>query len=65
MLGGEIMDKPFSIIIQETEEGLIKVLNESKLPPFVLKIVLQNLFNQLNEIEKNEKEAYLRKKEEK
>lgn len=59
------MDEPFTLRVQETEEQLVKILNESKIPAFVLKIILQNLFNQLSEIEKNETEAYLRKKEDK
>ena len=59
------MEKPFTLIVQDTEEKIIKILNESKIPAFVLKNILQNLFNQLSEIEKNEVEAYLRKKEDK
>ncbi len=59
------MDEPFTLKVQATEEQLVKILNESKIPAFVLKIILQNLFNQLSEIEKNEIESYLRKKEDK
>lgn len=59
------MEEPFTLRVQETEEKLVKILNESKIPAFVLKIILQNLFNQLNEIERNETETYLRKKEDK
>ena len=59
------MEKPFTQIVQDTEEKIIKILNESKITAFVLKNILQNLFNQLSEIEKNEVEAYLRKKEDK
>lgn len=57
------MEKPFTLIVQDTEEKIIKILNESKIPAFVLKNILQNLFNQLSEIEKNEVEVYLRNKE--
>lgn len=59
------MEEPFTLRVQETEEKLVKILNESKIPAFVLKIILQNLFNQLSEIERNETETYLRKKEDK
>lgn len=59
------MEEPFTLRVQETEEQLVKILNESKIPALVLKNILQNLFNQLSEIEKNEVEAYLRKKEDK
>lgn len=52
------MGKPFTIKVQETEQEFIKIINESSLPAYVLKIIFQNLYNQLEEIDNKEMEKY-------
>ena len=43
------MQKPFSLMIKETEEEIIKTINNSNIPIFCLKQVLSNLYNQLDD----------------
>lgn len=55
------MTKPANLIIEETKENLVKVINESGLPPFLLEPVLKDLYNQVSilkqqELEKNRQE---------
>lgn len=55
------MTKPANLIIEETKENLVKVINESGLPPFLLEPVLKDLYNQISilkqqELEKSKKE---------
>ncbi len=52
------MDKPFTIKVQEAEQELIKIIEKSSLPVYVLKIILQNLYNQLDLIDNKEMEKY-------
>lgn len=50
--------KPFTIIVQETEEQLIKTINNSNLPAYVLKNILKELYQQVEQLEINEIEKY-------
>ena len=52
------MEKPFTIKVQETEQEIIKVINNSNLPAYVLKTIFQNLYNQLEEIDNKEMQKY-------
>lgn len=52
------MNKPFTIKVQETEQEIIKIINNSNLPAYVLKTIFQNLYNQLEEIDNKEMEKY-------
>ena len=58
------MQKPFSLMIKETEE-IIKTINNSNIPIFCLKQVLSNLYNQLDDLEKKEIEEYQKSLEDK
>lgn len=56
------MDKPFTIKIEEAEKEVVELINNSNLPAFVWKIILQNVFNQVEisdqeEIKKYQKEV--------
>lgn len=56
------MDKPFTIKIEEAEKEVVELINNSNLPAFVWKIILQNVFRQVEisdqeEIEKYQKEV--------
>lgn len=56
------MDKPFTLKIEEAEKEVVELINNSNLPAFVWKIILQNVFKQVEisdqeEIEKYQKEV--------
>ena len=51
-------NKPLTLIVRETEEKLIKEINESNLPPFIMKEILERIYKQLVDIETNEIEEY-------
>ena len=52
------MNKPFTIKVQETSEQVVEVLNKSELPAFALKIILQNLYNELGKLDMEEINKY-------
>lgn len=51
-------NKPFTLILKELEEEIIKIINNANIPIYCLKQILSNLYNQLDNIEKNEIEEY-------
>ena len=52
------MNKPFTLIVKEAEEKIVETINNSNLPAYVLKKILQDLFQQLEIAEHNEIEKY-------
>ena len=50
------MTKPANLIIEETKENLVKVINESGLPPFLLEPILKDLYNQISILKQQELE---------
>ena len=52
------MNKPLILKYKETEEKIIQEINKSEMPVYVLKIMLEKIFNQLTEIENKEVEEY-------
>ena len=50
------MNKPANLIIEETKEKIVKVINESGLPPFLLEPVLKDLYNQISILKQQELE---------
>lgn len=50
---------------REFEENLVELINESKLPAFILKPVVKDLFEQLNILEQQQLEQAQKNKEEK
>ena len=50
------MNKPANLIIEETKEKIVKVINESGLPPFLLEPILKNLYNQISILKQQELE---------
>ena len=59
------MNKPFTLIVQETEEQIVKIINESNLPAYVLKQILKELYQQVEQLEINEIETYKQEQEKK
>ncbi len=54
------IEKPIIIVLNETEAKVVKALNESSLPAFILKPMLERILNQTQEIEKKEIEEATR-----
>lgn len=50
------MNKPANLIIEETKEKIVKVINESGLPPFLLEPILKNLYDQISILKQQELE---------
>lgn len=50
---------------REFEENLVELINESKLPAFILKPIIKDLFEQLNMLEQQQLEQAQKIKEEK
>ena len=55
------MNKPANILVEDTKEELIKVINESGLPPFLVEPIIKDIYNQVvflkqQEFEKSKKE---------
>lgn len=42
------MQKPITIIKQEFTERLVKYINESSLPPFVIEYILKDIINEVH-----------------
>ena len=57
------MQKPISMVINETREFLIKTINESNLPPFIMEMLLKEIYTEINKISTDiaikEREQYL------
>lgn len=50
---------------REFEENLVELINESKLPAFILKPIIKDLFEQLNMLEQQQLEQAQKIKEKK
>ena len=48
------MNKPANLIVEETKEGIVKMINESGLPPFLLEPILKDLYNQVTILKQQE-----------
>lgn len=52
------MNKPFSLIVNETKEQIVNVVNNANLPAFCLKVILNDILNQINQIDEQEIKKY-------
>lgn len=52
------MNKPFTIQVQETEQKIVEIINTSQLPAYVLKTMLINMINELDNIDAEEIRKY-------
>lgn len=64
------MNKTADLIVEETKEKLTNTINESGLPPFLLELILKDIYNQISflkkkELEKSKKEYEANLKKEK
>ena len=59
------MSKPFTLQVQDTEKGIVELLNTSQLPTFVIKQILQDIFKEVEKIEQEEIRKYEEKNKKK
>ena len=52
------MDKPLTLRVQEIQSKVVEILNDSQLPAYVLKIIIEELYRQLENIEIEEIKKY-------
>ena len=56
------MEKPTSLLLHEFKDNIVKTVNDSKLPMFVMEPILRDLYtsvkNEANRVYLLEKEAY-------
>lgn len=52
------MEKPFTIRIKEFSENLIKLINSSEMPVYVLKNEIEKIYAELNRIDEEEINKY-------
>jgi len=52
------MNKPLTLEVNELEQKLINSINNSNLPVYCLKNILQDIFKQLDDIEKRDIQLY-------
>ena len=50
------MNKPANLIVEETKESIVKIINGCGLPPFLLEPILKDLYNQVNILKQQELE---------
>ena len=52
------MNKPFTIQIQETEQNIVEIINNSQLPAYVLKNILQGIYAEIDRVDNEEIAKY-------
>lgn len=52
------MEKPFTLKVEDLKNNIINIINEAKMPSFVVKNVLQAIYQEVNKIEQEEIENY-------
>lgn len=50
------MNKPANLIVEETKENIVKTINESGLPPFLVEPIIKDLYNQVSILKQQELE---------
>lgn len=50
------MNKPANLLVEETKENIVKIINESGLPPFLVEPIIKDLYNQVNNLKQQELE---------
>lgn len=60
------MEKPISIVIDETRKSIVDIINKSKLHPSIVEIMLKGIYLEAtmlsNEVSQREKEIYYNNK---
>ena len=50
------MNKPANLLVEDAKEELVKVINESGLPPFLVEPILKDIYNQVTVLKQKELE---------
>ena len=50
------MEKPITLRIEETTQSIVKILNESQLPLFILNQILKDLYTETSNLSKQQAE---------
>lgn len=48
------IEKPIIVVLRETEESIVNSINSSKLPNFILRPMIEKIYNQIVQNEVNE-----------
>lgn len=59
------MEKPLTLKIQEVEEKLINILNESKLPAYCMKKLLEDIYKQIDNLDIQQMKEYMQQENKK
>lgn len=59
------MEKPLTLTVKEIENQLVKVINESGLPPFILLNIIEGIQRQLLELDAQQVRDYIESKKNK
>lgn len=56
------MNKPFTLKVQEVEQQIVEIINKAgtEVPAFCIKVILQDVMKQVNDIDNAEINAYER-----
>lgn len=57
------MNKPFTIIVQETTQKLVEDINNTQLPAYVLKNILQGIYAEIERVDNQEIAKYKEEQE--
>ena len=52
------MNKPLTLQVNETEQRIVETLNEAKLPFYVLKTIIKNIYEDIERAENDEIQQY-------
>jgi len=52
------MNKPFTMQVQETEQKVVEIINNSQLPAYVLKTMFINIINEIDKLDAEEIKKY-------
>lgn len=59
------MNKPFTLKLEELKNEIVKNINNAELPAFNVKLILQEIYKTVEELDKQEIENYYKEKENK
>lgn len=59
------MEKPLTLKIQEVEEKLINILNESNLPAYCMKKMLEDIYKQIDSLDIEQVKQYIQEQQDK
>ena len=58
------MNKPFSLKVEDTQKQIISFINEAELPAYCIKDILQKIYTEIENLDKQEIERYIKEEKE-